>query len=88
MYYDERVKPAVDQATAGMAHDDPKRIVIINKCTVEAWKAEDDSIKEIVRKEREQEKAAKEQLKKAGVKSTTPEEFAACVTPVDDKYLD
>ena len=53
---------------------------------MEAWKAEDDSIKEIVRKEREQEKAAKEQLKKAGVKSTTPEEFAACVTPVDDKY--
>jgi len=74
----------VEQATAEMAHDNPQWIVIINKCTVEAWKTKDNTIKKIVWREHEQEKAAKELLKKPGVKSTTPKEFAVCVTPVGD----
>jgi hypothetical protein len=62
----------------GLAVNDPGRIAIINKCTTNVWKNEDEETKSAVYAERENEKKAKERLKKSG-KSSSPEEFASYV---------
>jgi hypothetical protein len=78
LFYETRIRPAADQAMVGLAPNDPSRIAIINKCTNLAWKNEDEETKAAVYKERDNEKKAKERLKKIG-KSSTPEEYAAYV---------
>jgi hypothetical protein len=80
MYYESRVKERAD-LSSGLSgiQGDSSRLKIINKCTAEAWAAEDEDIKAIVRKEREAEVEEKERKKKGGKKSQSPEEYARSV---------
>lgn len=78
MYYESRVKERADLTLNGI-QEDSSRLKIINKCTAEAWEAEDEEIKAIVRKEREAEVEGKERKKKGEKKSQSPEEYAQYV---------
>jgi hypothetical protein len=75
MYYESRVKEKADLSLNGI-QEDSSRLKIINKCTAEAWEAEDEEIKAVVRKEREAEVEGKERKKKGEKKSQSPEEYA------------
>lgn len=81
MYYESRVKERADLSLSGIQNDS-SRLKIINKCTAEAWAAEDEDIKAIVRKEREAEVEGKERKKKGEKKSQLPEEYARSVKPL------
>jgi hypothetical protein len=76
LYYDTRVKPAVEEAMIGIPEDDPTRITIINKCISQAWKNEEEEIKLTVKKERDEEKRAKDSLK-TELRSTELEQYAS-----------
>jgi hypothetical protein len=89
LYYESRVKERVDSSLSGIQNDSSlNRLKIINKSTAEAWAAEDEDIKAIVRKEREAEVEEKERKKKGGknLKSQLPEEYARSVKALRTYY--
>jgi hypothetical protein len=78
MYYESRVKERANLSLNDI-QEDSNRLKVINKCTAEAWEAEDEEIKAIVRKERESEVEEKERKKKGEKKPQSPEEYAQYV---------